>query len=61
MTTEALEAFIDEWLAAWTGDQPEQLLAYYTPNAFYLDPARPDGLQGHHAMRPYFEAAGPEP
>ena len=50
---EALE-FCEQWLSAWTGNQPEALLAYYTPDACYLDPARPSGLTGHDAMRAYF-------
>jgi hypothetical protein len=47
-----LEAYCDRWLDAWRGD-PERLLAFYAPDAYYEDPARPDGLRGHEALRPY--------
>lgn len=55
--------FCDRWLDAWTGNRPEALLAFYAPNAAYLDPARPQGLQGHDQLLPYFRkllAANPE-
>ncbi|MCW5906651.1 MAG: nuclear transport factor 2 family protein [Chitinophagales bacterium] len=45
---------INEWLASWTGNQPEQLLSYYTDDAFYLDPANTNGLKGHAQLLPYF-------
>jgi hypothetical protein len=47
-------AFCRQWLAAWTGNEPERLLPYYAEQAFYRDPARPQGLTGHAEMRPYF-------
>ncbi|MBS1614364.1 MAG: nuclear transport factor 2 family protein [Bacteroidetes bacterium] len=46
--------FCDSWLAAWTGNQPEQLLKFYTNDAFYLDPAMKQGLKGHEQLRAYF-------
>ncbi len=59
----AILEFCKRWLAAWTGNQPEVLLYFYTEDAFYLDPARPQGLRGHSEMRPYLEkllAANPD-
>jgi len=50
---EALK-FCGEWLAAWTGNDPDRLLRYYAEGAAYRDPARPAGLKGHTEMRPYF-------
>jgi hypothetical protein len=47
-------SFCDEWLAAWTGNQPDKLLAFYTESAFYRDPAKPNGLKGHSELLPYF-------
>lgn len=47
-------AFCREWLAAWTGNEPDRLLRYYAEDAAYRDPARPAGLQGHAEMRSYF-------
>lgn len=46
--------YINEWLASWTGNQPEKLIAYYAEDAYYQDPARPQGLRGHGEMLPYF-------
>lgn len=50
---EPLEAFCDRWLAAWRGGDPEPLLAFYHPQAFYLDPAHPAGLHGAPAIGAY--------
>ena len=55
--------FCGEWLPAWTGNRPEALMAYYAGDAFYLDPAKPEGLRGHGQMLPYFRkllAANPD-
>ena len=46
--------FCDSWLAAWTGNQPEQLLKFYTNDAFYLDPAMKQGLKGNEQLLAYF-------
>src|SRR5579885_1606406 len=48
-----LEKFVSEWLAAWTGNMPEKLRGFYTEDAFYSDPARPQGLRGAEIL-PYF-------
>ncbi|MEK7691937.1 MAG: DsbA family protein [Bdellovibrionota bacterium] len=56
-------AFCREWLAAWTGNRPEELLRFYADTAFYRDPARPNGLRGIAEIRPYFTrllAANPD-
>lgn len=47
--------FCNEWLNTWTGNRPNALLAYYTEDAFYLDPAYPNGLSGKKEIAPYFE------
>jgi steroid delta-isomerase-like uncharacterized protein len=46
--------FASRWLPAWTGGDPESLLAFYTDDAFYRDPAIPDGVHGKDALRAYF-------
>lgn len=51
---ENLSAFIKSWLESWTGNQPEKLLSFYSPTAFYRDPFCPQGLTGenlHHYFR----------
>ena len=46
--------FCRQWLPAWTGNEPETLLRFYTEDAFYSDPAHPEGLKGHDQLREYF-------
>jgi hypothetical protein len=48
--------FADSWLPAWTGNDPERLVAFYTDDAFYRDPAVPDGVSGKDALTRYFTA-----
>ncbi len=48
--------FAESWLPAWTGNDPERLVAFYTEDAFYSDPAVPDGVQGKEALLAYFRA-----
>jgi len=53
----------DRWLRAWTGNDPDGLLAFFTEDARYRDPAKPGGLKGHAELRPYFTkllAANPD-
>jgi hypothetical protein len=56
LTPEEAAAFTDRWLPAWTGNDPEGLAAFYTEDAFYSDPAVPDGVQGREALTAYFRA-----
>lgn len=54
MSTEAARAFTDRWLPAWTGNKPEELLAFYADDAFFLDPGRPQGVKGKQELLAYF-------
>src|SRR4051812_28688047 len=54
MTTSDATLFCAKWLPAWTANQPQTLLSFYTSDAFYLDPARPGGLRGHDQLLTYF-------
>jgi len=47
--------FCKPWLAAWTGNKPEKLIEFYSKDAFYRDPAKPDGLKGRAKILPYFK------
>lgn len=49
-----LTQFCTNWLNSWTGNQPENLLTFYSENAFYCDPAVRNGLTGHQQLLPYF-------
>lgn len=53
-TPERARAFAAEWLPAWSGNRPELLASYYTDDAFYADPAVPDGVSGRDALLAYF-------
>jgi hypothetical protein len=58
----ALE-FCERWLPLWTGNHPEALVEAYAEDAFYRDPARPQGLRGREALLGYFRkllAANPD-
>lgn len=55
MNPQELGVFCDLWLQSWTGNRPAALLSFYTEDAFYRDPARPQGLRGHSELWPYFE------
>ena len=54
MNREEAKAFAARWLPAWTGNQPERLASFYSEDAFYLDPAVPEGINGREALIGYF-------
>ena len=49
-----MKLFTDAWLSAWTGNKPKSLLAFYTDDALYIDPANPDGIKGKEQLSIYF-------
>ena len=51
---QAAAEFCSHWLPAWTGNDPGRLASFYTEDAFYSDPARPAGIEGHDALLGYF-------
>ncbi|MBW2560313.1 MAG: nuclear transport factor 2 family protein [Deltaproteobacteria bacterium] len=55
MSQEQAREFASEWLPAWTGNDPEKLLNFYSKDALYLDPTIPDGVRGKEALRSYFK------
>lgn len=54
LTPTEARSFCDQWLPAWTGNNPELLADFYSEDAFYLDPAVPDGVKGKPALLSYF-------
>jgi hypothetical protein len=50
----AARAFAERWLPAWTDNNPELLVSFYTADAFYSDPAIPEGVKGREALLAYF-------
>ena len=49
------ELFCKEWLNAWTGNNPEKLIDFYANDAFYRDPANPEGISGRELLLNYFK------
>jgi hypothetical protein len=49
------EEFCTNWLGAWTGNNAEGLIQYYTENAYYSDPANPSGIRGREQLLKYFK------
>lgn len=54
MKAEEARKFAERWLPAWTGNDPERLASFYSEDAFYLDPAIPEGVRGKAALLAYF-------
>ncbi|MFN2424835.1 MAG: nuclear transport factor 2 family protein [Candidatus Binatia bacterium] len=54
LTSAQARSFAEGWLPAWTGNNPELLASFYSDDAFYLDPAIPDGVSGKAALLAYF-------
>ena len=54
MTREKAREFAARWLPAWTGNRPEALALFYSPDTFYSDPGIPEGVQGREALTEYF-------
>ncbi len=55
MNEKELLTFCTDWLTAWTGNNPKELLKFYHDDALYIDPAKKDGLRGHIEIGRYFE------
>jgi hypothetical protein len=54
LTREQAREFASRWLPAWTGNRPEHLAGFYSEDAFYADPAIPQGVRGRAALTAYF-------
>ncbi len=51
---EEARRFADRWLPAWGGNRPELLVSFYSDDAFYCDPAIPQGVRGRERLLAYF-------
>lgn len=47
-------AFCQRWLAAWTGNRPEELICFYSDDVYYQDPAKSKGIKGKEMLLNYF-------
>ncbi len=54
LTAAEARQFAEAWLPAWSGNNPERLAGFYSEDAFYLDPAIPEGAKGKPALTAYF-------
>lgn len=54
LTAKEARRFAEVWLPAWTGNNPEHLASFYSDDAYYLDPAIPEGVKGKAAITAYF-------
>ena len=54
-TAEEAQAFTDRWLPAWTGNDPEKLASFYSEDAYYSDPAIPNGVWTKPVLLLYFK------
>jgi hypothetical protein len=54
LTAKEAREFAEAWLPAWSGNNPEHLASFYSEDAFYLDPAIPEGVKGKQALTAYF-------
>ncbi|PWI47432.1 hypothetical protein CEE45_11890 [Candidatus Heimdallarchaeota archaeon B3_Heim] len=50
-----METYCKDWLSAWTGNNPAELIKFYDEHAYYQDPANKHGLKGHREILPYFK------
>jgi hypothetical protein len=55
LTASEARAFAGKWLPAWSGNNPELLVSFYSDDAFYVDPAIPGGVRGKPALLAYFQ------
>jgi len=53
MDSQQALAFCTTWLGYWTGNRPEELSLFYSEDAFYRDPANPQGLRGRAEILAY--------
>lgn len=53
----SLEArrFAEDWLPAWSGNNPERLASFYSEDVFYLDPGVPAGVNGKAELLVHFK------
>lgn len=54
ITADEARAFADRWLPAWTGNDPERLVSFYTDDVYYSDPGLRKGVHGRDALLAYF-------
>ena len=54
LTADEARRFAEQWLPAWSGNNPELLAGFYAEDAVYLDPGIPGGVKGKSQLLAYF-------
>jgi hypothetical protein len=54
MELEKAKDFCNKWLPAWTGNNTELLISFYSEDAFYSDPFIQQGIKGKEPIFKYF-------
>ena len=54
LSRDEARVFAARWLPMWSGNRPAELASFYADDAFYSDPAVPDGIEGREALLAYF-------
>jgi steroid delta-isomerase-like uncharacterized protein len=55
VTTEWVEEFVDQWIAAWNSHQPERVLELMTDDIVYDDSGWPQTMRGHAQVREFLD------
>ena len=55
MKSEDAKKLCSSWLPAWSGNNPEKLITFYSADAYYSDPTIKNGVKGHNEILPYFK------
>lgn len=54
MSKEQAKDFASRWLPAWTGNDPEKLVSFYSDDAYYQDHTIPRGVKGRDELLAHF-------
>ena len=54
MSKEQAKDFASRWLPAWTGNDPEKLVSFYSDDAYYQDHTIPQGVKGRDELLAHF-------
>ena len=55
VTSEWVEEFVDQWIAAWNSHQPERVLELMTDDIVYDDSGSPQTMRGQAQVREFLD------
>jgi hypothetical protein len=56
LTTKEARDFCEQWLPAWTGNDPSRLASFYTDGLYYADPSIPAEFAGRRISSAIFRS-----